>query len=55
MKRGTSSLVGCGEASVTVDLEVGCRELEVRSGVDFRVLYQGDLQVDRHHVEQVGQ
>ena len=25
----------------------------MRSGVDFRVLYQGDLQVDRHHVEQI--
>ena len=45
--------LAAGEASVTVDLEVGRRELEVRSGVDFRVLYQGDLQVDRHHVEQV--
>ena len=42
-----------GEAAVTVDLEVGRRELEVRSGVDYAVLYQGDLQVDQHHVEQV--
>ena len=45
--------LAAGESSVTVDLEVGRRELEVRSGVDFRVLYQGDLQVDQHHVEQV--
>jgi len=45
--------LSAGEAAVTVDMEVGRRELEVRSGVDYRVLYQGDLQVDRHHVEQV--
>lgn len=45
--------LGAGEASVTVDLEVGRRELEIRSGLDYSVLFQGDLQVDRHHVEQV--
>ena len=45
--------LAAGEAAVTVDLEVGRREIEVRSGVDYAVLYQGDLQVDQHHVEQV--
>ncbi len=45
--------LGEGEAFVTVELEVGRRELEIRSGVDFSVLFQGDLQVDQRHVEQV--
>jgi len=45
--------LAAGESSVTVELEVGRRELEVRSGVDYTVLFQGDLQVDQHHVEQL--
>jgi len=42
-----------GQAEAVVELEVGRRELEIRSGHDYRVLFQGDLQVDEGHVESV--
>lgn len=40
-----------GEGATTVDakFEVGRREIQIRSGLDNRVLFQGDLNVDREH------
>ena len=43
--------LAAGQAEVVLELEVGRRELEIRSGNDYRVLFQGDLQVDDSHVE----
>ena len=43
--------LAAGKAEAVVELEVGRRELEIRSGVDYRVLFEGDLQVDQNHVE----
>jgi len=38
-----------GEGHVATKLEVGRREIEIRSGIDNRVLFRGDLNVDRNH------
>ena len=43
--------LGAGPTEVRVPLEVGRRELEIRSGLDYRILFQGDLQVDQTHIE----
>jgi hypothetical protein len=41
-----------GEVELDLSIEVGRRELEIRSDLDNRVLFQGDLQVDRgHHIQ----
>ena len=41
-----------GAVELDLSIEVGRRELEIRSGSDNRVLYQGDLQVERgHHIQ----
>ena len=45
--------LGPGPAERSVQLEVGRRELEIRSGVDYQVLFTGDLQVDQLHVEEL--
>jgi hypothetical protein len=45
--------LGPGAVEVRIKIEVGRRVLEVRSGEDYRVLYQGDFQVDQSHVEQL--
>jgi len=38
-----------GDSHIRTKLQVGRREIEIRSGVDNRLLYQGDLNVDEHH------
>ena len=43
--------LGAGQAEAVLELEVGRRELEIRSGTDYRVLFQGDFQIDASHVE----
>jgi hypothetical protein len=41
-----------GEVELDLSIEVGRRELEIRSDLDNRVLFQGDLQVERgHHIQ----
>jgi hypothetical protein len=41
--------LGEGATKVAAKFEVGRREIEIRSGLDNRVLFQGDLNVDRDH------
>ena len=41
--------LGEGAGHVGTKLEVGRRQIEVRSGVDNSVLFRGDLNVDRNH------
>ena len=41
--------LGEGATHVRTKLEVGRREIEIRSGLDNRVLFRGDLNVDRDH------
>lgn len=45
--------LGEGATKVNAKLEVGRREIEIRSGLDNRVLFQGDLNVDREHTIQL--
>ena len=45
--------LGPGASQTRIKLEVGRRVLEIRSGVDYQVLFRGDLQVDANHIEQL--
>ena len=38
-----------GEGHLRTKLEVGRRQIEIRSGLDNRILYRGDLNVDQQH------
>jgi len=41
-----------GAVELDLSIEVGRRELEIRSALDNRILYRGDLQVERgHHIQ----
>ena len=41
--------LGEGATRVGTKLEIGRREIEIRSGHDNRVLFRGDLNVDQNH------
>ena len=45
--------LGEGATHVSTKLEVGRREIEIRSGLDNRVLFRGDLNVGRDHTIQL--